>query len=136
MRYRAMATPDFVARRLSHGPIRQVLADAPVVVFDRRDELQDRFLRKVAPRRTPGPARHCVPDSGTYLEAVAAGLGWGMIPEVQLAARRGGGEPLDLVELEPALPIDVPLHWQQWKLDSAALSEVAEAVAHEAARAL
>jgi LysR family transcriptional regulator (chromosome initiation inhibitor) len=32
--------------------------------------------------------------------------------------------------------VDVPLYWQQWKLDSPALSAVADAVAATAAAAL
>jgi LysR family transcriptional regulator (chromosome initiation inhibitor) len=52
-----------------------------------------------------------------------------MVPEAQ-AARRA------LVDLAPDRPLDVPLHWQQWKLDSPALAAVAEAVAKGAKTAL
>ena len=65
------------------------------------------------------------------MDAVAAGLGWGMVPEAQ-AASRGGA----LVDLAPDRPLDVPLHWQQWKLDSPALAAVAEAVARGAKESL
>lgn len=133
MRYRAMATPGFVKRRLSDAPVRQLLADVPVIVFDRKDDLQDRFLRGLAPRRTPRGPRHYVPSSEAFVEAVAAGLGWGMIPDAQAAEHRAMGT---LVELAADRPVDVPLYWQQWKLDSPALASVAEAVAAVAARAL
>lgn len=86
MRYRAMATPDFAARHLAGAPLRHLLAGAPVVVFDRKDDLQDRFLRGLAPHRTPaGRSRSYVPSSEAFVEAVAAGLGWGMIPDAQSA---------------------------------------------------
>ncbi|MHA6764113.1 LysR family transcriptional regulator ArgP [Streptacidiphilus sp. PAMC 29251] len=130
MRYRAMAAPGFVSDRLSHGPLREVLGDAPVVVFDRRDDLQDGFLRRLAPGRAAPTARHYVPASEAYLEAVAAGLGWGMIPDAQAAPHRASGA---LVDLAPDRPVDVPLYWQQWKLDSPALTVLAEAVARAAA---
>ena len=141
MRYHAMATPQFAERWLAGGPLRQTLADAPVVVFDRKDDLQDRFLRSLAPGRavksTPVTAsgaarRHYIPASEAFVEAVAAGLGWGMVPEAQ-AARHSEGE---LAHLAPDRPIDVPLYWQQWKLDSPALATVSEAVLRTAARAL
>jgi LysR family transcriptional regulator (chromosome initiation inhibitor) len=133
MRYHAMANPGFVERWLSDGPLRQVLGDAPVVIFDRKDDLQDRFLRKLAPRRAPGSARHYVPASEAYVDAVTAGLGWGMIPEAQAAALRARG---DLVDLAADRPIDVSLYWQQWKLDSPAMAAVADAVTSTARRVL
>jgi len=49
------------------------------------------------------------------------------------AAQRPEGE---LAHLAPDRPIDVPLYWQQWKLDSPALAAVSEAVLRSAARAL
>ncbi|WP_405578664.1 LysR family transcriptional regulator ArgP [Streptomyces sp. NBC_01190] len=133
MRYRAMATPGFAARRLSGAPLGRLLADAPVVVFDRKDDLQDRFLRAVAPRRAPGGARSYVPSSEAYVAAVAAGLGWGMIPDAQAAPYTAPGALVDLAE---GRYVDVPLYWQQWRLDSPALAAVADAVARTAARAL
>lgn len=134
MRYRAMAAPGFMAARLSDVPLRQALAEVPVVVFDRKDDLQDRFLRGLAPRRTPGRARHYVPSSEAFVEAVAAGLGWGMIPDTQARAHLDAGTLVDLVAGGGF--VDVPLYWQQWKLDSPALAAVADAVARTAARAL
>ncbi|HEY3710397.1 MAG TPA: LysR family transcriptional regulator ArgP [Amycolatopsis sp.] len=128
MRYRAVASPEFAERWLGDGP--RALVDAPAVLFDRKDDLQDRFLRGLTRRRTSGGTRHYVPASESFAEAVAAGLGWGMVPEAQLA-RRG-----PLVDLAPDRPVDVPLYWQQWKLDSPALAAVAAAVTRAAARAL
>jgi LysR family transcriptional regulator (chromosome initiation inhibitor) len=133
MRYRAVAAPEFAARWIGGAPLRQVLHDAPLVVFDRRDDLQDRFLRALAPRRPAGRARHYMPSSEAFVDAVAAGLGWGMIPETQVVRHLAAGT---LVDLAVRRVVDVPLYWQQWKLDSPALAAVADAVAREAARAL
>lgn len=133
MRYRAMAAPGFAARWLADAPLAEVLGEVPVVVFDRKDDLQDRFLRGLAPGRTAGRARHHVPASEAFVEAVAAGLGWGMIPDAQAAAHRADGT---LVDLAAGSPVDIPLYWQQWKLDSPALAALAEAVATTAAVAL
>lgn len=133
MRYRAMAAPGFVRRRLAGAPLRQLLPQVPVVVFDRKDDLQDRFLRDLAPGHLQGRARHYVPASEAYVEAVAAGLGWGMLPDAQAAPYRSAGT---LVDLAADRPVDVPLYWQQWKLDSPALAAVADAVTATAARTL
>jgi LysR family transcriptional regulator (chromosome initiation inhibitor) len=66
-----------------------------------------------------------VPASADYLAAVRLGLGWGMLPDLQVGdlARSGA-----LVELDPDGAVDVVLHWQQWKLRSPALDRVADAV--------
>jgi LysR family transcriptional regulator (chromosome initiation inhibitor) len=133
MRYLPVAAPEFAARHLG-GPLREVLAQAPVVVFDRRDDFQDGFVRRL--RRGRGGAsgvRHYVPTSEGFVEAVAAGLGWGMVPEAQADPLLRTGR---LVPLAPGRSVDVPLYWQQWKLDSPALAVVAEAVATVAAGAL
>lgn len=130
MRYRAMASPSFVARWLT-PPLATSLPTAPVILFDRKDDLQDRFLRALTRRRNFTMTRHHIPASESFVDAVAAGLGWGMVPEIQAAARADA-----LVDLAPDRPLDVPLHWQQWKLDSPALAAVATAVAEGAKEAL
>jgi LysR family transcriptional regulator (chromosome initiation inhibitor) len=100
-------------------------------MFDRKDDLQDRFLRGLTRRRNFTLVRHHIPASESFVDAVTAGFGWGMVPEIQ-AASRGDA----LADLAPDRPLDVPLHWQQWKLDSPALAAVATAVAEGAKTAL
>src|SRR3954453_16712877 len=82
MRYRPMAAPPFAARWFPDGATPGALRRAPVVVFDRHDDLQHRYLRSRGVRDDP-PA-HYVPASADYLAAVALGLGWGMLPDQQL----------------------------------------------------
>ncbi|GAA3290863.1 LysR family transcriptional regulator ArgP [Streptomyces cinereospinus] len=133
MRYVAAAHPGFAARHLD-GPLDETLAAAPVVVFDRRDDLQDAFVRRLRPGSGGASAvRHHVPTSDGFVEAVAAGLGWGVLPEVQADPLLATGR---LVPLAPGRAVDVPLYWQQWKLDSPALAVVARAVTEAAAEAL
>ncbi|MDX2290719.1 MULTISPECIES: LysR family transcriptional regulator ArgP [Streptomyces] len=132
-RYRAAATPAFAAAHLA-GPLPEALREAPTVVFDRRDRLQDAFVQSLTGGRWgAGPVRHLVPTSDGFRDAVAFGLGWGMVPEPQAEPLLRSGR---LVELAPGRPMDVPLYWQQWKLDSPALSTVAQVVATAAAEAL
>ncbi|MFJ4870080.1 LysR family transcriptional regulator ArgP [Streptomyces sp. NPDC088757] len=132
-RYRAVAAPGFAADHLT-GSLAEDLREAPTVTFDRRDGLQDAFVRSLTRGRSgAGPIRHLVPTSDGFRDAVAFGLGWGMVPEPQAEPLLRSGR---LVELAPARPMDVPLYWQQWKLDSPALSALAEVVATAAAEAL
>lgn len=129
MRYRPRATPAFVSRWFAAGVTATTLALAPVVVFDRTDVLQDAYLRHRS-RRDLHPPRHYVPGSNAFAEAVRLGLGWGMVPDLQ------AGEPGELVELDPDGAVDVHLYWQQWRLPSATIERVGEAVRTQAALAL
>jgi LysR family transcriptional regulator (chromosome initiation inhibitor) len=131
LRYLPSAHPAFAARWLT-GTLLDDLTRAPVVVFDRRDDLQDRFVRSLGGPRA-SELRHYVPSSEAFVAAVAAGLGWGMVPEAQALPRMRADE---LVSFAPDRPVDVPLYWQQWKLDSPALSTVVEAVMATAATSL
>ncbi|HEY9365428.1 MAG TPA: LysR family transcriptional regulator ArgP [Agromyces sp.] len=139
MRYEAVATPAFAERwQLSPGEpgasdssVVVALDAAPVVDFDRRDDLQREYLasRGVDPHRPP---RHYVPASNDFATAIKLGLGWGLLPAFQSAdeLERGG-----LVRLGGP-PVDVPLFWQQWNLRSPLLDAIAEAVIAEAQREL
>ncbi|TXS46690.1 LysR family transcriptional regulator ArgP [Streptomyces sp. uw30] len=133
MRYLAAASPEFAERHLG-GSLGDALAHAPVMTFDRSDDLQDSFVRRLRRTRTGASAvRHYVPTSEGFLSAVTAGLGWGLIPEAQAEPLFGDGR---LVQLAPDRPLDVPLYWQQWKLDSPALVAVTKAVTATAAEVL
>ncbi|OKJ37247.1 MULTISPECIES: LysR family transcriptional regulator ArgP [unclassified Streptomyces] len=133
-RYLPVASAGFAARHLSSGPLERRLPDAPVIVFDRRDDLQDRFVRSLTPNGSgAGRLRHHVPTSEGFCDAVATGLGWGLVPEPQAEPLLRSGA---LVELAPGRRVDVPLYWQQWKLDVPALALVARTVSAVAAESL
>jgi len=135
MRYLAVATPAFVRRWLGSSDPASALAalpDAPIVVFDRNDDLQDAFLRDRTGRSSTAPG-HFIPTSHDFARAVLLGLGWGMLPEQQCLAEIGDGR---LLQLAPAHPVDVPLYWQRWNLSSALLDAVSAAVRAEAGRTL
>jgi LysR family transcriptional regulator, chromosome initiation inhibitor len=127
MRYRPMAAPGFRQRWFPEGVTAGALTRAPVVVFDRRDDLQHRYLKERVGDGAAPPAHH-VPASADFVEAIALGLGWGMVPDLQ---RRPG-----LVDLDRRAAVDVTLHWQQWRLRSMTLDRVREAVLAAAGREL
>ncbi|MFF5568235.1 LysR family transcriptional regulator ArgP [Streptomyces sp. NPDC012623] len=132
MAYLPVAAPEFAARWLS-GELEVLLPAAPLVCFDRRDELQDTFVRELTGGRGASALRHCVPSNEGFADAVTAGLGWGLVPRSQAEPRLRSGA---LVGFAPGRSLRVPLYWQQWRLDSPALAAVAEAVTAAAARSL
>lgn len=130
LRYRPMAAVDLAGRLLPAGATPAALAVAPVVVFDRKDDLQDRYLRGYGVDPS-APPRHHVPASADFVTAVRLGLGWGMLPEADAVAGERDGT---LVDLDPGRHEDVTLYWQQWGLRTEALERTGAAV-RAAARA-
>ena len=127
LRYTPAATPAFAERwRRGRG---QDWAAMPVVVFNEKDALQHDVL--AAHGVDLPPVVHRVPTSHDFLAAVRAGLGWGTLPEPQLAPEVAAGR---LVALAPRRHADVELHWQRWRLDSPLLDRLGDAV-RAAARA-
>jgi LysR family transcriptional regulator (chromosome initiation inhibitor) len=124
MRYRPAASPAFAARWFADGVDAGSLARSPMLVFDRKDALQDRYLDV----RAPGahPPRHYVPASTEFVRAAELGLGWGMLPDLQTEALIAAG---GLVGFDDDGAIDVPLYWQQWSVESSTLAMVASALA-------
>ena len=132
MRYRAVAAPAFAARWLPQNPVLDALTEAPVVIFDRNDNLQDAFLRTHTGAGSSGPA-HYIPTSNDFARAVTLGFGWGLLPEQQCLAEIANGL---LIELAPTHPLDLPLYWQRWNLSSPLLDAVSAAVRTGAASTL
>ncbi|HYH76254.1 MAG TPA: LysR family transcriptional regulator ArgP [Arthrobacter sp.] len=124
LRYRAVASPVYVRRWWPDGPDLTPGSLAPVMDFDRKDDLQEGFFCKVTGSDLAAP-RNYVPSSAEFAQAIRLGLGWGLLPEQQCLADIRNGE---LVELAPASPVDVSLYWQRWKIDSPVLNQLSAAV--------
>jgi LysR family transcriptional regulator, chromosome initiation inhibitor len=120
MRYRPMASPAFARRWFPEGPTPEALARAPMMVFDRDDAMQHDYLAIRAPGADP--PQTMVPSSSDFVVAIGLGLGWGMVADLQRATAP------ELVELEPGFTTDVSLHLQRWRLRTAALDRLAEAI--------
>lgn len=128
LRYRAVATPELLDRLGVGTAGREVglgdLADAPVVIYDRKDGLQDEFfLARVGAPMTG--ARHFVPNSTDYAQAVSLGFGWGLLPVQQCEAQLARGELVDLV---PDHPRDMALYWHTWSLASEVLDRLTSTI--------
>jgi LysR family transcriptional regulator (chromosome initiation inhibitor) len=126
LRYFPAAAPDLAARFRTGRSYDW--ARMPVVIFNEKDRLQDELLE--ARGQPLPPVVHRVPTSVDFLEAVCLGLGWAAIAEPQLRDATAEGR---LQRLSRDY-LDVPLHWQRWRIDSPALTRLTDAV-RRAARA-
>ena len=127
LRYRAVASPAYLEHWRPAGTGHDDLAwlaAAPVLDFDRKDDLQERFYRELTGTGLAAP-RHYMPASGEFAAAVRLGIGWALLPEQQCLADIRSGV---LHELAPDLPVDVPLYWQRWKISSPVLDELTSCV--------
>lgn len=84
MRYIAAASPAFLARHFSDGVTPGSLALAPSLVFNNKDELQARWVRRLCHRHVDLP-RHTLPSSQAFVTAALAGMGWGLHPQALIA---------------------------------------------------
>ena len=136
MRYRAVASPAFMARHFAGGVHGGVgagsLAQAPSLVFNSKDDLQARWVRRLCHRHVDLP-RHTLPSPQAFVTAALAGMGWGLQPESLVADHLAAGR---LVDLLPGTPLDVPLYWQHARAASALLDALGRVVLAAAGRAL
>jgi LysR family transcriptional regulator, chromosome initiation inhibitor len=133
MPYRCVASPAFVARHLPQGLDRRAVQRAPALVFNRRDALLTEHLRRHLRLKEPAFPNHFVPAYEAFLSAALLGYGYGLLPDVQCAAAVAAGL---LVDLTPQTPIEVPLYWHSWALDSELMVSLTAALVEGAAQAL
>ncbi len=124
MRYRCMAAPALIAQWGQPVPPHQLLA-SPAVIFNRKDALQDAFLAQHLSLRDALYPRHFVPAVDAFEQALALGMGWGMVPDLLLHARRDSAA---LAEVLPGRTVDVALYWQHWAHEPVLAQRLTQAV--------
>ncbi len=129
LRYVACATPAFVDRYFREGVNAEALARAPHMRFDRNDTLQARWAREAHGVDLASPI-HWVPSTHGLLDFILANVGWGMNP-AQLVAEHLSAKRL--VELQPALRLNVKLYWTVTRLHAATLRHLTAAIRATAA---
>lgn len=132
MRYRAIASPEFAAQYFAAGVDAAALKLAPMIVFNRKDALQSRFIRLITRTRVAPPV-HYLPTAIGFVEAAAQGLGWCLAPEslvnTALANKR-------IVIVAPERCLDVPLYLQHTAIPSQTLKRLSSALQRESADTL
>ena len=118
IRYRALSSPDFIQRYQELG-----FEHMPCLIYSADDRLQHRFLQAqgiAEPRNN-----HVCPSSHGFVNLAVAGLGYGMMPELQVQTQVNNGQLADLV---PGYSLDVPMYWHYWQTESPALAELRQSV--------
>lgn len=132
MRYHAIASPGFARRYFPQGMDAGSLARAPMIVFNRKDDLQARYVRRIT-RAQLAPPVHYLPTSTGFVEAAGLGLGWCLAPDLLVRAARAAGE---VIFVDEGRTMDVPLYWQCVSVHSRTLEDIGRALRDTAANAL
>ncbi|QIB52749.1 LysR family transcriptional regulator ArgP [Pseudomonas sp. OIL-1] len=129
MRYLAVACPGFISRHFSRGLDAESVATAPAIVFGQDDQLQHRF---VSEQGLAGEfPYHLCPSSEGFVRMLVSGLGWGMVPALQISQELDDGV---LRELAPGEAVDVPLYWHHWRHGGRLLESLTNQLVREAPR--
>ncbi|PZP24248.1 LysR family transcriptional regulator ArgP [Pseudomonas kuykendallii] len=131
MRYRAVASPAFIARHFPEGAGAAELARAPAIVFGPDDSLQHRYLAGLGVEGSFN--YHLCPSSEGFLRLTSSGLGWGMVPELQVRELLDDGRVRELV---PGRPVEVPMYWHHWHNGGPLLGELTRQLCRVAERVL
>ena len=108
--YRAYARADYLAQYFPDGLTSGALASAPAVVFGPNDRLHERFLEEVG--YGGYYPYHLCPSSEGLVKMVLSGLGYGLLPELQVVDEVRSGR---LVHFATEHVIEVPLYWHYWR---------------------
>jgi LysR family transcriptional regulator (chromosome initiation inhibitor) len=126
IRYAATCTPEFHTRYFSKGVNLQSLARAPVLVFNRKDDMQARYARRLANSDEPISApTWWIPSTRAFVHANLGGLGWTMNPLPLVRRHLDSGR---LVYVKQRAWEDVPLYWQHWKGEVESMAALTRAV--------
>jgi len=124
LRYRATASPAFMARYFHDGLTAQNFANAPALTFNAKDRLQRDWVAGVLGHPVSMPS-HYIASSHGFVDAALLGIGWGMNPEYLVKEHIAAGR---LVELMPERAMETPLSWQVNRLTSRAIAPITAAV--------
>lgn len=130
MPYRVFAAPDFAAQWFSGAGLSLAACRrAPFILFNRKDEVHHRLFAQVL-GEIPAPLpTHYLPSSEKFAECIAAGMGYGMLPDQQSQAMVEKGR---IIDLAPGCFVPVHLYWHCWNINSTSLGRLSEYLVSEA----
>ena len=129
MDYRMLATPRFLDTWFARGLTPEAVRKAPLLVYNRKDELHLRFFEQAAVEFSPQLMVHYIPSPEKFIDVIQRGLAYGMLPDQQSQAMLENGQ---LVELLPGCAIGCKLYWHCWNLKSALLEKFSRHLVREA----
>ncbi|SAK91985.1 chromosome replication initiation inhibitor protein [Caballeronia arationis] len=110
--YRCVASPEFIQRHFAKGFCLHSATSAPAVLLGRRTALLDRYLDAVFGVSVGRYRKNFLPSPASQLEAIIAGVGYGLLPEQTVLSRLASGELVDVLR---HMSFPVTLYWHHWR---------------------
>ncbi|MCM8741575.1 HTH-type transcriptional regulator ArgP [Pseudomonas koreensis] len=133
MRYQLVASPEFQQRWFAKGLTRAAARKAPVFAYSRKDTLQSDFMQSRFGLPADAYPTHYLSLPEARLKAIRRGLGYGMVPYMQVSDLLKSRE---LVDVAPGHFTDVELYWHAWALQSPRMELLSDRAVHAARRML
>lgn len=133
MVYKLVAAPEFAARWFPEGITEAAVRRAPTQVFSHKDNMNNRFYRRVLGRVPENIPTGFLPSSEPFIANIRRGLAYSLVPDLQCDRLLASGE---LIELAPENNIPVKLYWHSWSIRSNLLRRFGGAVVKGAQRLL
>lgn len=133
MEYECVATHLFCQTHFPQGLSLHDILAAPAVLFNRKDGIHAAFLERLLGFPISGYAAHYFPSPVALMTAVRAGVGYGLLPSMQVQPLVDAGE---LIALAPNDSVFVNLYWHHWEKAPPNARAVSEMVMQHARKAL
>lgn len=124
MRYCAIASPDFANQYFHQGLTPQAFQRAPMIVYNRKDLLQDRFISAAFNQNITPEHIHYIPSTIGLIDSAAKSMGW-CVAEEQLAKEALASGVV--INLAPDIQIEDALYWQHASVRSQILTQITNA---------
>lgn len=124
MRYYAVASPKVAAQYFTGMNVVDAFKRAPMLVYNRKDPLQHRFIKNVTGEETVPDQIHYLPDSVQLVHAAMENMGWCMMAEGLFEEAVQANK---LVNISPEYWMEDALYWQHAAIKSKVLSNVTQA---------
>ncbi|WMY09520.1 HTH-type transcriptional regulator ArgP [Paraburkholderia phenoliruptrix] len=133
MEYVCVAIPEFARAHFPRGVTLHNILAAPAVLFNRKDGLHAVFLERLLGFPVSGYATHFFPSPIALLTAIRAGVGYGLVPSMQVQPLIDAG---DVISLAPHHRVAVSLYWHHWKAAPPNAQQISELIVRRACEAL
>lgn len=121
MRYVLACTPTFKEKWFPHGIQRDLIKSAPAIIFNAKDHLHANYIQSLFGLNIQSYPYFFIPSSHMFVQSICMGLGFGLIPELQIQQELEQGL---LVELLAEHAVQLDLYWYCWKQQSSILQQL------------
>ncbi|MDD2463333.1 MAG: LysR family transcriptional regulator ArgP [Desulfobulbus sp.] len=129
MPYRVFASADFAHQWFGGLSLTlEACRRAPFILFNRKDKVHHQLFAQVL-GDLPNPIpTHYLPSSEKFVDFIASGMGYGMLPDPQSRSMVEQGK---IIDLAPGHCVPVWLYWHCWNIGSTALKKLTQYLIRE-----